>query len=625
MAGPFYPKDGEWQTLEQALWAHTVAELKSLATALPGRPRIGGAKGERIEGLCRRMTGESLRDLWSRLTEHQQAAVAQAVYTVDASFSPAGFKIRHGEAADFGAQSRRPAGLGKPSLLCFFIHGLHVPLDLRRLLLEIVPRPSAPEIPTVEEVPPKIVTVVPPYHAGNRKTSAVKRRVPVHRSDGEHRAVAELAGILRLVEAGRIRVTPRTREVSAPSRRLIADILEGGDFFAEGRWRTVRSELAVEPRKTAIRTSAWPLLLAHGGLIRPRKDRMSLTAAGKKALRSPPAIVLRNLWQAWRDTAGFDELVRVDELRGLSSASCELSDPPLRRAAIARALAQCPPGKWIALDAFFDQIRAAGHNFQITSTPWELYLEEFFERLPLDVFGDEDQWVLLQGRYVLCLLFEVVATLGMIDVAYTSPVCARLLFDQMDVDYISRCDGLRYFRLTALGLHCLGLAPSHEAESPSIRGLLRVTADLKITALRELPRSSVVLLDLYARGVSDGLWRLERPSLLKAIESGHGTAELRDVLCAHSARPLPRKVEKFLDDCETRARSLELSGTGQLLQCPDARMAKRIASDRRTGKHCLLAGERSLAVPDRSVTAFRRALRQLGYGWPALRESRNRD
>ena len=238
------------------------------------------------------------------------------------------------------------------------------------------------------------------------------------------------------------------------------------------------------------------------------------------------------------------------------------------------------------------------------------------ERVPLDVFDDENRWALLQGRYVLCLLFEVAATLGMLDVAYTSPVCARLPYDQMDADHISRYDGLRYFRLTNLGLYCLDLAETCDVESPSIRGILRVTADLKITALRDVPRSTAVLLELYARKVSDQVWQLERPRLLRAVESGHGTGELRDVLAAHSARPLPAKLNQFLDDCETRAHLLELDGTGQILRCPDARLAKRIASDRRTGKHCLLAGDCRLVVPDGSVTAFRRALRQLGYGWP---------
>ena len=50
----------------------------------------------------------------------------------------------------------------------------------------------------------------------------------------------------------------------------------------------------------------------------------------------------------------------------------------------------------------------------------------------------------------------------MIDVAYTHPTGARDDFWGMwgadDLDYLSRYDGLEYFRLTSLGAYCLELA-----------------------------------------------------------------------------------------------------------------------------------------------------------------------
>lgn len=611
----FFPRDSEWKTLEQALQAHTRDELDMLGAALD-LPKLQGRKDERIARLVEGMTGESLRQAWSQLSELQQAAVAQAVHSPDASFSPQGFKIRFGEKPDFGTEAISSHGLDRASLLCLFIHGRHVPLDLRERLLAIVPRPAVPDVPTVAEIPAKVATLVPPYTTGNRTGKAVKRHLAVYRSDGERRAVAEFAGVLRLIDAGQVAVTPKTFKVTAQSQRLIAEVLEGGDYFTAERWQTVRSEPSPRYEETSIRSFGWPQLLVEAGLVRSRGGRMHLTAAGRKALSMPPAAVLKGLWDAWRETTDTDELARISGVRGIGR--CRLSDPRRRRTAIARALAQCPPGQWVEIDAFWNHLRAAGHDFQVTPTPWELTVEGLLEQIPLDIFREQDLWLMLQGRYVLCLLFEYAATLGMIDVAYTSPLHAREdVGDHTDLDYLSRYDGLRYFRLTPLGLYCLGLAETCEAEAPSVRGVLRVTGDLKVTAaVPELPRSAEVLLDLYARKVSKRVWLLERPALLEAIESGRSPARLREFLTEHSAGPLPRAVEKFLDDCEQRARCLRLEGSGQILECPDARLARRIAADKRTGKHCMLAGERRLVVPDGSVAAFRRALRQLGYGWP---------
>jgi hypothetical protein len=51
-----------------------------------------------------------------------------------------------------------------------------------------------------------------------------------------------------------------------------------------------------------------------------------------------------------------------------------------------------------------------------------------------------------------------------------------------------------------------------------------------------------------------------------------------------------------------------------LIEAQDAALAQLIANDPRTRSLCLLAGERHLVVPEENERAFRRALRQMGYG-----------
>ncbi len=509
----YYPQDGEWATVEEALDVHTIDEIMVLATLLPGR-RIGGRKAQRIAVFCRALKGRSLKDLFSRLSELEQAAVAQAVHAPDARFSPTGFEIRHGEAADFGKKGTH--GIAEPSLLCLFIYGKHIPLDLRARLVKLVRAPAERPVATVDDVAAKIEVVVPPHGAGstrrvasatNPRDKTVRRKLPVYRSDGEVRAVAELAGMLRLIEAGQIRVTPKTSQVTAKSRRQISEVLEDGDFFAQGqRMRWSRSGSRVLEDDAPIRAFAWPRLLANGGLVRPVKGRLRLTAAGKKALRSPPADTLRTLWQAWQRDADFDELRRISEVKGVSTLGYDLSDPRARRARIAAALASCPPGEWIEADAFFDHMRAGGYDFQITDKPWLLYMEDY-PKHPLDGWDEPRLWLILQGRYILCVLFEYMATLGMLDVAYTAPDHAREdTAEVSDLASISRYDGLRTFRLTPLGLYCLGLAASYATEVPGVGGSLRVQADLTNLAATELPRSTRLVLDLHAERASAGCY-----------------------------------------------------------------------------------------------------------------------
>jgi hypothetical protein len=63
-------------------------------------------------------------------------------------------------------------------------------------------------------------------------------------------------------------------------------------------------------------------------------------------------------------------------------------------------------------------------------------------------------WEILQFRYLLCVLFEYAAALGIIDVAYIEATGARNDFGDLwgtdDLEFLSRYDGLIYFRVTPL-------------------------------------------------------------------------------------------------------------------------------------------------------------------------------
>jgi hypothetical protein len=65
------------------------------------------------------------------------------------------------------------------------------------------------------------------------------------------------------------------------------------------------------------------------------------------------------------------------------------------------------------------------------------------------------------------LLFEYAAPLGLIDIAYEHPAGARSDFKgQWGTDgliFLSRYDGLRYFRLTSLGAFILGRVDHYES------------------------------------------------------------------------------------------------------------------------------------------------------------------
>ena len=185
------------------------------------------------------------------------------------------------------------------------------------------------------------------------------------------------------------------------------------------------------------------------------------------------------------------------------------------------------------VDDFFRFMVAAGHDFEVTREPWDLYISDPHDgSLGYEGFHD---WELLQGRYALCLLFEYASTLGLVDVAYIAPAGVRRdfrsLWDADDLDFLSRYDGLLSFRLNPLGAYGLGLVEAYKPRAVPARASLTVLPSLQINLSKEaLAPDEALLLGTYAEQESDTVWRLDREKALAAVESGHqiGRASCRE-------------------------------------------------------------------------------------------------
>jgi hypothetical protein len=417
--------------------------------------------------------------------------------------------------------------------------------------------------------------------------------------------------VLRLVDTGKVAVSDATRRASASTIAAIAAILDRGDYYPhvppKDQWH--------DPNAGPIRAFAWPLLIQAGGLAQLSGTKLQLTKAGRKALSEPAAGTIRTLWTKWMNTSIIDELARIDCVKGQTGKGKRgLTAVSGRREAIADGLAECPPGGWVATEEFLRYTRAAGNDFSATRDAWNLYIcEQQYGSL-----GYDGSAGFLDERYLMSLLLEYAATLGMIDVALIPPAGARRDFRGLwgtdDLPFFSRYDGLMYFRLTPLGAYCLDVESDYQAPPVEVKPVLRVLPNLEVVATgSDLERSDRLALNAYATPVSEFVWRLETGKLLAAIEAGRQMEEIREFLSARSGDPLPGTVARLLDDVAARTTKVHDRGLARLVECDDAVLAALIANDTRTRKHCMLAGERHLVVAASSEAAFRRGLRDAGY------------
>lgn len=418
-------------------------------------------------------------------------------------------------------------------------------------------------------------------------------------------ALGNLRAVLQQCAAGRLRCSEKTSRPSAATVGVVAAALVDGDFSDR------------EP----IAAYAWPLLLQAGGLAESAGGRLQLTGRGRAALTCPAEETMRRLWSRWLSHGVIDEMSRIEAIKGQRSARALTAVKP-RRQAVGQALAACAPGEWLDVDEVFARVRRDAGDMTVARDVWKLYVAEpQYGSLGYAGFHD---WPVLEGRYVLCLLFEYASTLGLFDVAFTDPAGARDDFRRNwgteDLTQLSRYDGLRAVRLTALGAYAMDLTPNYEpvVQLASTGPSLEVLANLEVVVTGALRPGDELLLDAYAHRTSDRVWSLSAASLLAAVDRGRALDELTQFLHQQAKHALPSSVTTLIGDVAGRSSRVRSLGVVHLIDCADPPLAALIAGDRRCRRLCSPVGSQHLAVPMEHEREFRNALRALGYVLPAV-------
>jgi len=626
-------------TVREALDMRTVDDLKKLAALLPGTSKPP-RKGELIDLIERHLSDDSLRKLWDQLDETQRLAVAETVHADSPVFQANRFKAKYGKSPVFKTKDEGWSYRETPTALRLFLFSDNrwrnyvsiVPDELKARLLSFVPKPEPLRLKATEELPEFIERIEKEYEFdeeapvttlihGNRaylmrKPKDVKdvvHQIPLVRRDNERAAQQDLLTLLRLIDKGKISVSEKTYQASAATMKEIISLLRDGDFY---KWEPKQEKW--EQELGPIKAFAWPLLLQAGKLVQLNGKKLALTKAGRNALADKPAETMRALWQRWLKAKLLDEFNRVDAIKGQYSKGHPLTAVEGRREVINNALKECPVGQWVKFDDFSNFMQAAAFDFEVARDVWKLYIVDANYG---NLAGNGSDWNILQARYLLALLFEYAATLGLIDVAYVDPENARRDYKGMwgteDLNFLSRYDGLMYFRLTPLGAYCLGLTDTYTPAEVEANASFTVLPSGQINISGgELSPDETLLLETYAEKESDTVWHLSREKALTAIEGGSQIKELREFLAARDEQELPGTVEGFLVTTERRARACINKGTALLIECADAEIAEQIATHEKMKKLCLRAGEKHLVVLADAEEPFRKALRLMGYGMP---------
>ncbi|MBN2056631.1 hypothetical protein JW905_17020 [bacterium] len=595
---PFYPYDLYRQRIIVGFLVEFL-ERAGVPTEKPHRAPSGISMKAATKWLTERMTQKAVRNaLYDGMTALEMAALRETVHDPQFRLPVDKFFRMHGE---FPRLDMEKNGSGHiVPLLRFFVDGwCRMQPKAATNLRNEVPLPEEYRVPYLDRLAPAV------------QLAGETEKTPVSIVETAEAALNEVKAMLRLVRAGGFRILATGR----PSKSTFAAVqrlLAHGDFYPTGM-------APVNPRDPTIgdpgiKPFAWPLLLEAGGLVEKRKGRLALTGRGRKACDEEACDVLRELWAKWLTWKEFNELQRVEMIKGQGRKGVRLQPPDIARGIVNQALAELLPEKWLDLPAFLSLIIVRGNTFSCCRRQWQLYISNQ-QNWSLDPRAVP--WDFLEGTLIRVTLLEYAAVLGMIDVALVPPwgvrheVVGNTIMTGLSA--LSRYDGLLGFRVNQLGAYILGQHQCYERRTGR-RTALRIEDDGMVRRAGDsLIASDEALLDTIADRLGTSAWRLDREHLWTAVKSGLEVQYIRQFLSELVEGDLPPAVVKLLDQQEAKADKFRDRGEMRLVECADESLAKDVVTAAEFARLCLFSHGRFLVIPESEMETFRKRLNKAGY------------
>lgn len=180
---------------------------------------------------------------------------------------------------------------------------------------------------------------------------------------GAESVFLELGRMLRLVQSGKVKVTEKSRRPTDASCRQLEQALIGDDLDLAP---PDKCPYGYEDQPGPVRAHAWGVLLQQCGWAKTRAGVLKLTEDGKSLLASPNADLFAIGVGSFLSDPDFDELNRVNYIRGQTGkAKRWMIDPGERRESVAEAMGQLPVGEWVHFDKAYTFTLSAGGDFKV--------------------------------------------------------------------------------------------------------------------------------------------------------------------------------------------------------------------------------------------------------------------
>ncbi len=571
-----------------------VNALRSLLT-LVGHPNPREMRrDEAIFYLIQRLHSKAaLRDLWEKLSPITRKTLSFTVHATNGVYRPDLVRLRFGQAPP--APQRHWSGYIPTELDLFLGEDKKILPELFPLLRVVAPKPERWEIPVHPEPPPRYESI------------------GFERGPGPEAGLQDLTAVLALAGQRKLLVNDRMLPTHESINHILAALAEG-DFLKESSLQDLYD--AIKP--VGLVRFALGSGLVKLGARTGYNTVLKLSPIGWEWLIGPSPDLLLDALESWVANDLYDEIDRIDHLRNSTKASEFRTPPKSRRDSIIETLSWSPQNEWLSINDFFTALKLWQHDFEVDPT---LTAIDDANGRKMNIEELKDPWRAVQGAYTLVTLFEILGSLGALDVAYTEPQHALPFLEapteswQRPAQPYTRYDGLTYFRINDLGAYLLGHSRRYDLPHSCSERFFVIDESFAFQYSRQTVRPyQRQILPLLGASDEKGIYRLDKAAWLQAQYAENTLKERKELLLSRHDGPLSPLVEDWLEQTESDSTALRKGRPMITLQVrrPDVRNA--ILEDPELRRYCRLLDDRTLLIPSSRERAFTRKVLQLGYG-----------
>jgi len=586
------------KAIQDELFRHfTRFDINALRALLKmvGHPNPGEVRRDKaIFYLIQRLQSKAaLRELWDRLSPITQKTLSFTVHTTDGVYRPDLVRLRYGQAPP--APQRYWSGYIPTELDLFLDEDQKILPELYPLLRVVAPKPEKWEMPVHPEPPPRFESI------------------GFERSPGPDVGLQDLTAVLALAAQEKLLVNDRMLP-TYESAQLVLDNLVEGDFLQTEALKDLYD--AIKP-VGLIRFALGSGLLRLGARV-GYNSTLQLSPVGWEWLISPSSDLLLDALENWVATDLYDEIDRIDHLRNATKPGENRTPPKERRDSIIETLSWSPQGAWLSVDDFFTALKLWQHDFEVDP---DLDAIDDINGRKMSIGELKDPWRAVQGAYTIVVLFEMLGSLGALDLAYTEPQHAPPFLDapteswQRPAQPYTRYDGLTYFRINDFGAYLFGHSRRFHISRTCSERFFIIDESFTFRPVRNPLRPyQRQMLPLLGVEQEDGAFHLDKAAWLQAQQVENTLNERKELLLARHDGPLSPVVEDWLEQVEADSTALRKGRTMITIQVRRPEVRNAILEDPELRRYCRLLDDRTLLIPSSRERAFVRKVLQLGYG-----------